>query len=94
MYQKEVIQPKYLYPNLLFIVTGKGLVKEMYEEKIKQLNLKHVVFRTLWLTAEDLPIAFRFYRSSLSPSRMKDETCLGDKSDGAQSPLSPPFIHF
>ncbi|EOA20365.1 hypothetical protein CARUB_v10000679mg [Capsella rubella] len=30
--------------------------------------------------------------SSLSPSRSKDETCLGDKSDGALSPPSPPFI--
>ncbi|KAL1197044.1 hypothetical protein V5N11_024837 [Cardamine amara subsp. amara] len=31
--------------------------------------------------------------SSLSPSRLKDETCLGDKSDEALSPPSPPFIH-
>ncbi|CAE6087048.1 unnamed protein product [Arabidopsis arenosa] len=31
--------------------------------------------------------------SSLSPSRQKYETCLGDKSDEALSPPSPPFIH-
>ncbi|CAL9229254.1 unnamed protein product [Arabidopsis halleri] len=31
--------------------------------------------------------------SSLSPSRQKDETCLGEKGDEALSPPSPPFIH-
>ncbi|CAA0400807.1 unnamed protein product [Arabidopsis thaliana] len=31
--------------------------------------------------------------STLSPSRQKDETCLGEKGDEALSPPSPPFIH-
>ena len=35
---------------------GKGPEKEMYEEKIKRLNLKHVAFRTMWLAAEDYPL--------------------------------------
>ncbi|KAF7822483.1 UDP-glycosyltransferase TURAN isoform X1 [Senna tora] len=42
-----------LYPRLLFIITGRGPEKEMYEEKIKRLHLKRVAFRTMWLSAED-----------------------------------------
>ncbi|OMO56095.1 Asparagine-linked glycosylation protein 1-like protein [Corchorus olitorius] len=47
---------QYLYPRLLFIITGKGPEKEKYEEKIKRLNLKRVAFRTMWLPAEDYPL--------------------------------------
>ncbi|KAL0653891.1 hypothetical protein Bca4012_096582 [Brassica carinata] len=52
----EISEEQDLYPNLLFIITGKGPEKEMYEEKIKRLNLKHVAFRTMWLAAEDYPL--------------------------------------
>lgn len=79
----EIAEEQRLYPNLLFIITGKddvflfqnimifrcicfwswaivhegkGPEKEMYEEKIKRLNLKHVAFRTMWLSAEDYPL--------------------------------------
>ncbi|KAK3224712.1 hypothetical protein Dsin_004574 [Dipteronia sinensis] len=45
----------YLYPRLLFIITGKGPEKEKYEEKIRRLRLKRVAFRTMWLSAEDYP---------------------------------------
>ncbi|CAN0862232.1 UDP-glycosyltransferase TURAN [Linum grandiflorum] len=48
---KEII-----YPRLLFVITGKGPEKEKYEEKIKRLRLKHVAFRTMWLSAEDYPL--------------------------------------
>ncbi|PIA29391.1 hypothetical protein AQUCO_06000040v1 [Aquilegia coerulea] len=47
---------QYLYPRLLFIITGKGPEKEKYEEKIKRLHLKRVAFRTMWLPAEDYPL--------------------------------------
>ncbi|KAL5805051.1 hypothetical protein ACOSQ3_031851 [Xanthoceras sorbifolium] len=46
----------YLYPRLLFIITGKGPEKEKYEEKIRRLRLKRVAFRTMWLSAEDYPL--------------------------------------
>lgn len=44
------------YPRLLFIITGKGPQKAMYEEKIVKLRLKRVAFRTIWLEAEDYPL--------------------------------------
>ncbi|XVF14841.1 hypothetical protein REPUB_Repub09cG0096200 [Reevesia pubescens] len=54
---KEISRGKqYLYPRLLFIITGKGPEKEKYEEKIKRLNLKRIAFRTMWLSAEDYPL--------------------------------------
>ncbi|KAL6999763.1 chitobiosyldiphosphodolichol beta-mannosyltransferase [Sarracenia purpurea var. burkii] len=54
---KEIYDGKqFLYPRLLFIITGKGPEKEKYEEKIKKLHLKRVAFRTMWLSAEDYPL--------------------------------------
>ncbi|XP_077239802.1 UDP-Glycosyltransferase superfamily protein isoform X2 [Tasmannia lanceolata] len=47
---------QYLYPRLLFVITGKGPEREKYEEKIKKLHLKRVAFRTMWLSAEDYPL--------------------------------------
>lgn len=47
---------QFLYPRLLFIITGKGPNKEKYEEKIRQLKLNRVAFRTMWLSAEDYPL--------------------------------------
>ncbi|XP_058069792.1 UDP-glycosyltransferase TURAN isoform X2 [Magnolia sinica] len=47
---------QYLYPRLLFIITGKGPEREKYEEQIKKLHLKRVAFRTMWLSAEDYPL--------------------------------------
>ncbi|KAG4181774.1 hypothetical protein ERO13_A09G004700v2 [Gossypium hirsutum] len=54
---KEISGGKqYLYPRLLFIITGKGPEKEKYEEKIKRLNVKRVAFRTMWLSTEEDPL--------------------------------------
>ncbi|XP_019433857.1 PREDICTED: UDP-glycosyltransferase TURAN isoform X1 [Lupinus angustifolius] len=54
---KEISDGKQcLYPRLLFVITGKGPEKEMYEAKIKRLKLKRVAFRTMWLSAEDYPL--------------------------------------
>ncbi|XP_068320744.1 UDP-glycosyltransferase TURAN-like isoform X3 [Pyrus communis] len=47
---------QYLYPRLLFVITGKGPEKQKYEEKISRLHLKRVAFRTMWLSAEDYPL--------------------------------------
>ncbi|KAL9664595.1 hypothetical protein QQ045_020000 [Rhodiola kirilowii] len=47
---------QYLYPRLLFVITGKGPDKAKYEEKMRKLHLKRVAFRTMWLTAEDYPL--------------------------------------
>nr|GMD34984.1 UDP-glycosyltransferase TURAN [Ipomoea batatas] len=49
-------EKQFLYPRLLFIITGKGPEKEKYEQKIRKLNLKRVAFRTMWLPAEDYPV--------------------------------------
>ncbi|KAL0029779.1 hypothetical protein WJX79_009975 [Trebouxia sp. C0005] len=43
-------------PGLMIAVTGKGPQKAMYEEKMQQLRLHHVAFRTLWLEASDYPL--------------------------------------
>lgn len=45
-----------VYPRLLFVITGKGPEKEKYKQKIKNLHLKRVAFRTMWLSAEDYPL--------------------------------------
>lgn len=47
---------QYLYPRLLFIITGKGPERGKYEEQIKKLKLRRVAFRTMWLSAEDYPL--------------------------------------
>jgi beta-1,4-mannosyltransferase len=47
---------QFLYPRLLFIITGKGPEKEKYEEKIRKLKLKRVAFRTMWLQPDDYPL--------------------------------------
>ena len=40
----------------MIAVTGKGPQKAFYEEKMQQLGLQHVAFRTLWLEACDYPL--------------------------------------
>lgn len=38
-----------------FIVTGKGEMRAHYEEKMRQMKLKHCHIRTAWLSAENYP---------------------------------------
>lgn len=45
-----------LFPHLLIIVTGKGPMREQYEKRIQKLRLRRVVFRTMWVPAEDYPL--------------------------------------
>ncbi|MQL70200.1 hypothetical protein Taro_002511, partial [Colocasia esculenta] len=47
---------QFMYPRVLFIITGKGPEREKYEEQIKKLKLRRVAFRTMWLSAEDYPL--------------------------------------
>lgn len=47
----------YESPDLVIIITGKGPEREMYEQKINTLALKHVAFRTVWLDIADYPLA-------------------------------------
>ncbi|KAG0210457.1 hypothetical protein BGX28_009267 [Mortierella sp. GBA30] len=44
-----------LYPKLLFVITGKGPMKQHYEEVISKMDLENVVFVTTWLSPEDYP---------------------------------------
>ena len=43
-------------PNVLCVITGKGPLKEYYQNIIKKKDFSHVQFCTLWLSAEDYPI--------------------------------------
>ena len=44
------------FPHVVVVVTGKGPQKEMYEERISRLQLKHVSILTMWLEAVDYPL--------------------------------------
>ncbi|ORX92561.1 UDP-Glycosyltransferase/glycogen phosphorylase [Basidiobolus meristosporus CBS 931.73] len=54
-YNQRASQPKSGLPNLIFVITGKGPLREMYEQKIRDLSMTHVCIGTLWLSAEDYP---------------------------------------
>ena len=43
-------------PGLVIVVTGRGPLKAMYEQKMHALRLQHVAFRTVWLAASDYPL--------------------------------------
>jgi len=43
------------FPKLLFVITGKGPLKQHYEEVISKMALENVVFITTWLSPEDYP---------------------------------------
>lgn len=43
------------HPKLLFIITGKGPLREYYLEEMRKRNVTHVAFRTVWLEPEDYP---------------------------------------
>ncbi|PWZ15466.1 UDP-glycosyltransferase TURAN, partial [Zea mays] len=47
---------QFVYPRLLFIVTGKGPDRKKYEDQIKRLKLRRVALRTMWLASEDYPL--------------------------------------
>ncbi|CAI2173741.1 5808_t:CDS:2 [Funneliformis geosporum] len=44
------------FPRLLFVITGKGPLKEKYEREISKMTTRHVKIITMWLAAEDYPL--------------------------------------
>lgn len=42
-------------PDIWLVVTGKGPRQKEYKEKVKELDLKHVVIQMVWAQAEDFP---------------------------------------
>ncbi|KAF8983266.1 hypothetical protein BGZ46_010564 [Entomortierella lignicola] len=44
-----------IFPKLLFVITGKGPLKQHYEEVISKMALENVVFITTWLSPENYP---------------------------------------
>ncbi|KAG7034852.1 UDP-glycosyltransferase TURAN [Cucurbita argyrosperma subsp. argyrosperma] len=79
---KDIYDGKqYLYPRLLFIITGKGPDKEKYEDKISKLHLKRVAFRTMWLSPEDYPLLLGSADLGV---------CLHTSSSGLDLPMKAP----
>ncbi|ONL99886.1 UDP-glycosyltransferase TURAN [Zea mays] len=56
---------QFVYPRLLFIVTGKGPDRKKYEDQIKRLKLRRVALRTMWLASEDYPLLLDWFTSCL-----------------------------
>lgn len=50
-----------IYRKLLFVITGKGPLKQHYEEVISKMALENVAFITTWLTPEDYPLLLGMY---------------------------------
>ncbi|XP_064406994.1 chitobiosyldiphosphodolichol beta-mannosyltransferase-like [Halichondria panicea] len=43
-------------PHILCVITGKGPLREHYEQCIAKKNFSHVTIKTIWLSAEDYPL--------------------------------------
>lgn len=56
------------FPKLLFVITGKGPLKQYYEEIISKMALEKVVFITTWLSPEDYPLLLGMFVAFESPS--------------------------
>lgn len=50
------IEENNLTLKCLVVVTGKGLLKQMYQEKISKLAMRHVSVQTIWLHPGDYPL--------------------------------------
>jgi beta-1,4-mannosyltransferase len=44
------------YPDVLFVITGRGPQREMYLSHIRQLQLSKVAFCSMWLEPDDYPL--------------------------------------
>uniref|UniRef100_A0A914H5B3 Chitobiosyldiphosphodolichol beta-mannosyltransferase n=1 Tax=Globodera rostochiensis TaxID=31243 RepID=A0A914H5B3_GLORO len=51
----QALGPAITYPNIVVVITGKGPLKEFYEERIRQFCWKNVRVFTAWLPANDYP---------------------------------------
>ena len=56
----------------------------MYEQKMRELNLQHVVFKTLWLAASDYPLLLGSADLGIS---------LHVSSSGLDLPMKVGFLH-
>lgn len=54
--QRRAEAPDRPFPYLLIFITGKGPLREYYEDRIKRLALHTIQVQTLWLSAEDYPL--------------------------------------
>jgi len=52
----EAQAPNRPFPQLHVLITGKGPLREFYEEQIAKLALEKIHIHTLWLSAEDYPV--------------------------------------
>jgi beta-1,4-mannosyltransferase len=43
-------------PGALFLLTGKGPLRESYEKRIRGMNLRLIGIHTLWVSSEDYPL--------------------------------------
>jgi len=66
------------FPRLLILVTGKGPQRASYEAQMRTLQLKHVAFRTLWLSFAD-------YTALLGSADLG--VCLHTSSSGLDLPM-------
>ena len=55
-YDKVADDTNKALPKLLFVITGKGPLKEKYEKEISKMSMRHVRIITMWLAAEDYPL--------------------------------------
>ncbi|KAL4239279.1 hypothetical protein ACF0H5_000096 [Mactra antiquata] len=54
-YEKLVSSKSKQLPDIFCVITGKGPLKQYYEDKINKLSWNHVSFCLPWLTPEDYP---------------------------------------
>jgi beta-1,4-mannosyltransferase len=52
----EEQRPERVFPHLYILITGKGPLREFYEEQIARLQLHKIHLQTLWLAVEDYPL--------------------------------------
>eukprot|EP00300_Choanocystis_sp_HF-7_P008554 c15974_g1_i1.p1 GENE.c15974_g1_i1~~c15974_g1_i1.p1 ORF type:complete len:429 (-),score=78.80 c15974_g1_i1:114-1400(-) len=43
------------FPNILVVITGKGPLRDAFENRARGMNLRHFAFCTAWLEAQDYP---------------------------------------
>ncbi len=65
-------------PRIFIVITGKGPLKEFYEEKIAKEDFSHVTFFTAWLEIEEYPLL-------LASSDLG--VCLHNSSSGFDLPM-------
>ncbi|OZJ03352.1 hypothetical protein BZG36_02993 [Bifiguratus adelaidae] len=55
-YEDRAAASSTAYPNLLFIITGKGPQRDAYEQRISRMSLMHTRVVTTWLESREYPL--------------------------------------